>query len=231
MNPDSVFQYYLYNQAQPGQEMYYTPQPYEDPKKWEEALARKPDPHSVPVLARGFGEMANRIEMQDLAVNGMQARLHDINAALKEMKNKHELDVASRITESKRRHIVFTQRCLTLATKVQILRNRGYAMDSAEEELKKKLVALEKMTFDPVLGGRQEEIWARMSGVRERARIIQEETEKLGKTIEGQQNGELLSEEEQNQLQKVKFSAIFFQSGPSNTEHSCSEAMTSNWNT
>jgi nuclear pore complex protein Nup54 len=202
-NPDSVFQYYLYNQAQPGQEMYYTPQSYEDPKKWEEALAKKPSPHSVPILIRGFRELNGRIAMQDYAVNGMQRRLHEINKALEDMKNKHELDVASRITESKRRHIVFTQRCLTLATKVQILRNRGYAMDSAEEELKKKLVALEKMTFDPVLGGRQEEIWARMSGVRERARIIQDETEKLGKTIEGQQNGEILSEDEQNQLEKL----------------------------
>ena len=76
-------------------------------------------------------------------------------------------------------------------------------MDQAEEELKKKLIELEKRTFDPVLGGRQEEIWARMSGVRERARILQEETERLGKTVEGQQNGEILSEDVQKALEKV----------------------------
>ena len=101
------------------------------------------------------------------------------------------------------RSVVFTQRTLALATKVQILHNRGYAMDQAEEELRKKLLELEKKTFDPVLGGRQEEIWARMSGVRERARILQEETEKLGKAVESQQNGELLSDEDQKQLDKV----------------------------
>ena len=78
-------------------------------------------------------------------------------------------------------------------------------MDPQEEDLKKKLIELEKQAFDPVLGGRQEEIWARMSGVRERARILQEETEKMGKTIEQQQNGELLSEEDQKALEKVKF--------------------------
>ena len=72
------------------------------------------------------------------------------------------------------------------------------------EDLKKKLIELEKQTFDPVLGGRQEEIWARMSGVRERARILQEETEKLGKTIEQQQNGELLTDEDQKALEKVR---------------------------
>jgi nuclear pore complex protein Nup54 len=76
-------------------------------------------------------------------------------------------------------------------------------MDQSEEDLKKKLIELEKRAFDPVLGGRQEEIWARMSGVRERARILQEETEKLGKTIEQQQNGELLTEEDQKALEKL----------------------------
>jgi hypothetical protein len=42
-----------------------------------------------------------------------------------------------------------------------------------------------------------------MSGVRERARILQEETEKIGKSIESQQNGELLSEDDQKALDKV----------------------------
>lgn len=43
-----------------------------------------------------------------------------------------------------------------------------------------------------------------MSGVRERARILQEETEKLGKNIDSQQNGELLSGEDQKALEKVR---------------------------
>jgi nuclear pore complex protein Nup54 len=119
------------------------------------------------------------------------------------LKDTHELNVASRITEARRKHIVFTQRTLALATKVQILRNRGYVMDPQEEELKKKLAELEKKTFDPVLSGRQDEIWARMSGVRERARILQEETEKVGKAIDSQQNGELLSEADQRSIEKV----------------------------
>jgi len=43
-----------------------------------------------------------------------------------------------------------------------------------------------------------------MSGVRERARILQAETEKLGKTIDNQQNGEILTEEDQKALEKVR---------------------------
>lgn len=202
-NPECSFQHYFYNAVNPDEAPFYGPAPHEDERKWEEALAKKPSPGSIPVLARGFEEIAARINAQVLAVTGLRTRLHEINNSLSLMKDQHELNFASRITEAKRKHIVHTQRTLALATKVQILRNRGYVMDQAEEELKKKLIELEKKTFDPVLGGRQEEIWARMSGVRERARILQEETEKLGKAIEGQQNGEILSEEDQKALEKV----------------------------
>jgi nuclear pore complex protein Nup54 len=192
-HPTCAFQYYFYNSVDPDKVPFYGPSPNEDERKWEEALANKPSPNSIPVLARGFEDIHERV----------QTRLHEINNALSLMKDAHDLDRASRINEAKRKHIVFTQRTLALATKVQILRNRGYDMDQAEEGLKKKLIELERKTFDPVLGGRQEEIWARMSGVRERARILQEETERMGKTIESQQNGELLNADDQKALEKV----------------------------
>ncbi|KAF1997216.1 hypothetical protein P154DRAFT_296345 [Amniculicola lignicola CBS 123094] len=203
-HPDCAFQFYFYNAVNPDNAPFYGPQQGEDERKWDEALSKKPSPGSIPILYRGFEELAGRIQLQSQAVNQLQIRLHEINNSLMVTKNTHELGIASRITEAKRRHIVFTQRTLALATKVQILRNRGYVMDQAEEELKKKLMELEKKTFDPVLAGRQEEIWARMSSVRERARILEEETEKMGKAIQDQQqNGELLSEEDQKQLQKI----------------------------
>lgn len=187
----------------PEEAPFYGPSANEDHRKWEEALSKKPSEGSIPVLARGFEEIAARIQYQALAVKVLRTRIHEINNSLSLMKDAHELTIASRITEAKRKHIVHTQRTLALATKVQILRNRGYVMDQAEEELKKKLMELEKQTFDPVLGGRQEEIWARMSGVRERAQILQKETEKLGKTIENQQNGEVLSDDDKKALEKV----------------------------
>ncbi|PSN68426.1 hypothetical protein BS50DRAFT_573331 [Corynespora cassiicola Philippines] len=203
MDPECAFQYYFYNHVNPDEAPFYGPQPFEDERKWEEALSKKPSPGSIPVLARGFEEVAARINQQTLAVTALRTRLHEINNSLSLMKDAHELNVASRITEAKRKHIVHTQRTLALATKVQIMRNRGYVMDQAEEELKKKLIELEKKTFDPVLGGRQEEIWARMSGVRERARILQEETEKVGRAVDNQQNGEILSEDDQKALEKL----------------------------
>jgi nuclear pore complex protein Nup54 len=202
--PDCVFQTYFYNQVEPDRAVFFGPQPYEDPKKWDEALSKKPNPGAIPVLAVGFETIAKRIMQQEAAITALQSRMHEINASLNLMKNKHELEFASRMAEAKRRHIVFAKKTLAIATKVQILRNRGYGMLPAEEELKKQLVALEKKIVDPALTGRQEEIWARMSGVRERARILQEETERLGKTVEGQKNGLQLSEDEQKQLDKVR---------------------------
>ncbi|KAF1833131.1 hypothetical protein BDW02DRAFT_570319 [Decorospora gaudefroyi] len=202
-NPECVFQYYFYNSVKPEEAPFYGPSQGEDERKWEEALSKKPSAGAIPVLARGFEQVGERIKQQAAAVTALRTRLHEINNSLSLLKDAHELTVASRITEAKRKHIVFTQRTLALATKVQILRNRGYVMDQQEEDLKKKLIELEKQTFDPVLGGRQEEIWARMSGVRERARILQEETEKLGKTIDQQQNGELLTDEDQKALEKL----------------------------
>jgi nuclear pore complex protein Nup54 len=51
-------------------------------------------------------------------------------------------------------------------------------MDNAEEELKMKLSKLEKEVFDPSLNGREQEIWARMLGIREIGKRLQKEIEK-----------------------------------------------------
>jgi len=81
---------------------------------------------------------------------------------------------------AKRKHIVIKQRCLALATKVQILQNRGYQLGGVEEDLKIKLQALDKEASDPGLDARGDEIWARMIIVRERAQLLRAEIEKAG---------------------------------------------------
>jgi len=201
-SPNCAVQAYCYNQVPVDHVPFYGPGPLEDEKKWEEALAKKPSKGSIPVLVKGFQEVAQRLNIQAQAVVHLQNRLHEINNSLTVMMQTHDLVVAVRAAEAKRRHTAFTQRCLALATKVQILRNRGYAMDTAEEELKKKLVELEKKAFDPILGGRQEEIWARMSAVRARASLLQEESEKMGKNLENG-DAESLDEEGMKKVKKV----------------------------
>lgn len=201
---NTAFQHYFYNQVDPQNVPYYVAPADEDPKAWEEALSKKPNEGAIPVLGRGFRSVAGRLETQAKAVEALQARLHEMNNSLTEMLQKHDLEITVRTTEAKRKHIALTKRCLALATKAQILRNRGYAMDPREEELRKKLKELEKKAFDPMLNGRQEEIWARMSAVRARARLLQEEIEKLGKTA-GKPEGEQLDEEHVKAIRKVSF--------------------------
>ncbi|KAH0537163.1 hypothetical protein FGG08_006033 [Glutinoglossum americanum] len=201
-NPASstcAFQHYFYNYVGPEKAPFYRPTPREDEKKWEEALSRKPEAGWVPVIAIGFQELFTRIVTQMQILNAYNTRLHEINGCLEGMLQKHDLLITIRAMDAKRRHIALGQRCLALATKVQVLRNRGYAMGGDEEDLKKKLIELEKGVADPALAGRGEEIWARMVGIRERSKLLQEEMARMGKKTEG--NG--LNEDVLKQAEKV----------------------------
>ena len=74
-------------------------------------------------------------------------------------------------------------------------------MDTAEEELKQKLTALERKVCDPSLQGRGEEIWARMVSVRERVRQLQFEMERLG--VRGKGEEQVIDEETMKKARKV----------------------------
>ena len=69
--------------------------------------------------------------------------------------------------------------------KLQVLRSRGFALDAAEESLRKSLLALEKQTFDGAFVAREEEIWARMVQLRERGRWLEEEGRRIAAEGEG----------------------------------------------
>jgi nuclear pore complex protein Nup54 len=201
-DPECVFQHYFYKNVGKEAAPYFGPQPYDDPRKWEEALKAKPDDGLIPVLARGFGQegIAQKLDIQAKAVEQLNARAHEINNSLKLKIEQHDLVFSVKAVEARRKHLALSRRCLALATKVQVLRNRGYALDGAEEDLKEKLGKLEAKAFDPVLSGRQEEIWARMTVVRERAQMLKDETEKLGKQAG---DGETIDEENMLKVKKV----------------------------
>lgn len=150
-------------------------------------MSKKPHPGAVPIIVKGFQLLGKRMVFQNQLLSTLQGRLHEINNGLNEMLRRHDLVISTRAAEARKRHIRLNLQCTRLATKVQVLRNRGYAMDSTEEELKKKLLALENKVMDPALNGRAEEIWARMVSVRERGRQLQRELEKAGRTLPKEQ--------------------------------------------
>ena len=77
-------------------------------------------------------------------------------------------------------------------------------MDNAEEELGAKLKALEREVFDPSLNGREQEIWARMLGIRERGKKLKAEMEKLG--LAARNEDAVLDEETVQIAKKVRSS-------------------------
>ena len=182
---------------------YYRPSPNEDPKAWEEALSKKPGPGYIPVLCVGFNQMGERIKLQQRNLSNFNTRLHEINASLTKMMQDNETKTSIRTIDARRKHVVLKQRCLALATKVQVLRNRGYAMAGDEEDLRTKLLALEKNVTDPGLGARGEEIWARMLIVQDRARTLRTDIEKAGTDTP-----DVLDEETSRQAKKVRSSTL-----------------------
>ncbi|KAI4731038.1 hypothetical protein E4T49_01083 [Aureobasidium sp. EXF-10728] len=191
-NPETaecMMQHYFYVQVPPEQTPFISMPPNADEREWEKALRNKPTPGSVPVIAKGFEALGTRLKTQVEAVKQLQMRLHEMNNSLGAMMQKHELVLSVRAAEAKRKHIGLSQRCLALAVRAQVLANRGFVLDGAEEELKKKLATLEKAVFDPAFSGREEEIWARMVAIRERTRWLQEESEKLGRQVTGENSG------------------------------------------
>ncbi len=182
-SPNSVFQTYLYNSVPPEKAPFFSPGPQDDEAKWEEALRKKPSPGAVPVMVKGFQQLALRMGKQYQHLLILQGRLHEINDGLEMLLRKHDLEISTRAAECRRKHLKLSHQCLRLAASVQVLRNRGYAMDSPEEELRKRLLTLERSVFDPALNGRGEEIWARMVSVRERGRQLQREYERAGKNL------------------------------------------------
>ncbi|MCJ1477324.1 hypothetical protein MMC13_005995 [Lambiella insularis] len=174
------FHTYLYNTVPEDAAPFFRPGPLDNEDKWEEAHRKRPSPGAIPFIVRGFYQLGQRVLIQEEHLRVLQGRLHEINSGLTDLLNRHDVDITTRTTECRRKHQALSQKCLLLATKTQVLRNRGYAMDAPEEELRQKLMTLEKKVFDPALNGRGEEIWARMVSVRERGRIFQYEIEKRG---------------------------------------------------
>ena len=142
-----------------------------------------------------------RMQQQYSNLAILRGRLKEINDGLNSLLQKHDLDTTIRLVECRRKHLLLSKQCMALAAKTQVLRNRGYVMDAAEEELSKKLVGLERQVTDPALAGRSEEIWARMVSVRERVRLVQREYEKAGRSLDGEDG--VVDEEVMKRVGKV----------------------------
>lgn len=204
---------YLYQHVESETDaLKYRPGPGEDEDKWEEAVSKRPGPDWVPLLVQGFFQLGRKAQIQMEAIQRCNMMLQEINTSLDVQLDKHRQNVATRLEECKRRQAASARRTLALAVKVQILRNRGYVMDNAEEELKTKLENLQRQVFDPSLSAREQEVWARMLGIRERAKRLKLEMEKVAPAANGDDS--TLDEESIKAAKKVTVPAFGFEQYP-----------------
>ena len=202
-NPNCAFKTYLYNKVDEHTVPLYGPGPNEDPKEWEEALQHKPAPNYIPVLCAGFPSIIARVALQRRVIVEFNNKLHAINATLDAILSRHDLEHTVRAFNARRRHAELSKRCLVLASRVQVLRNRGYALSGDEDELKQKLAGIDKSIQDPALSARMEELWSRLIILRGYADNLKDEINKPGFA-----DSDGLGEEIEAKAKKVGFAAM-----------------------
>ncbi|TGZ83252.1 hypothetical protein EX30DRAFT_317311 [Ascodesmis nigricans] len=178
-HPDYAFRAYFYNHVGKERASQYQKPANEDVQAYEKAWDERPNDSCVPVQANGFNDLEQRVKSQEAQVNHFRVALHNIQNQLEAIQNTHDLHTSSKLEDCRRRHVALSKRALSLAAKVQVLRNRGYALQPEEEELKKRLEGLARQVTDPAATGRMNEIWARMQVVMERARVMEESLSKV----------------------------------------------------
>lgn len=224
-SPNCAFQYYFYNKVPANEVMLYVKPPEQDQMKWDQAMNEKPDATSVPVLAVGFTDLQKRMATQEQQVDSYRARIHELNNKLNELTSRHDLNTTVKIAEMQAKHAELAHKTLKLAVKAQVLRNRGLVLRNDEEGLKEKLEKLSSNLEDPAIYGRINEIWARMTALREMARVMnsrgeerldeynldwdlqEEQLERIAKILKDQQAGiaylSKILTEDQEEMQRI----------------------------
>ncbi|KAJ2991130.1 hypothetical protein NUW58_g2634 [Xylaria curta] len=209
-NPNTSFKYYFYNHVGQARVPFFQPGPGEDIREWEQAMHDKPDPGYVPALASGFAAVSERLKMQEKALTKYRYTMHSINACLDAILSQQDLQTSVRALNARRKHAVLRQRCLALATKVQVLRNRGFSLDKEEDDLKLKLETLDQSLTDPALSARTEELWSRLLLLRGYADTLRNEIERRGAEAqeglgeEAEAKAKKILEDYDKQLQTLK---------------------------
>ncbi|KAI5787135.1 nucleoporin complex subunit 54-domain-containing protein [Geopyxis carbonaria] len=178
-HPDYAFRYYFFNHIGKERAALYQKPPQEDSAAWEKAWSERPNDSCVPVRANGFRELDLRVRTQENQVQVFRGELWAIQEKLNRIQSQHDLSTSIKLEDCRRRHLALARRALSLAAKVQVLKNRGYALQPEEEQLKKRLDALTKAVSDPASYGRMNEIWARMMVVQEKAKLMEESLGKV----------------------------------------------------
>lgn len=110
-----------------------------DPKLWEEAKQKNPDPKKfMPVPLVGFQELNSRFKQQQMVNQLHKNKLRQLSHQVSEMQ-KHVAAMRSKLEECRRKNIVLGNKVLKVLIIQEIENKRGFPIQADEEELRSRV--------------------------------------------------------------------------------------------
>lgn len=157
--------------------MLYTKPPYILQEEWDQAMEMKPKGNYsvIPIQLNGFDDLNQRNQLQIENVAQIRLILKEMLDKNTQLHQRHELDTAARILKVQSRNVQIEKRILKLGSHLAILKNRGLPMSINEEKMWSQFKTLLKRSEDPAGLGKTNELWARLSVLKERAKNISDQ--------------------------------------------------------
>lgn len=112
------------------------------PKLWQQAVANNPDPtRLVPVEAKGFPALKERVAAQDKATASHLQKLSEIEEILATLQQKHDVATLWRLEQYAKRHRELVRRTLHLMRRLELLAAHGQGISADEEAFVRQLSA------------------------------------------------------------------------------------------
>lgn len=113
-----------------------------DPKLWELAKQKNPDPRKfIPIPLIGFQALNERFKLQQFETQQQRARLGQLSEQVSEMQ-KHVAAMKSKIEECKRKKVVLGSRVLKVLIMAEIENRRGFPIQADEEKLRSRMESI-----------------------------------------------------------------------------------------
>ncbi|KAG8738048.1 hypothetical protein FRC10_007328 [Ceratobasidium sp. 414] len=205
-SPSCRFQYYFYNLVDQPQN-YGRPANATNEGNWKRAVSENPNPERlVPALALGFDDLKKRVASQQTQSTAHLAALAALRTRLTELTQKHAESHTTRLARAAQQHTELARRVRQLARQLHMLipSVRRSALGPDEDELRRRLGALEEGAGMARMGARMNELWAAVGSaqaMRERAKregagsavewaVVDEEgLANIARILKDQQNG------------------------------------------
>lgn len=163
---------FVYNKCNETEAILYVKPANFTQEDWDKALADRPNANLIPIEVKGFEDLNQRHNLQCDHVAHARIILTQILEKLTNMSQKHELNTAARILKAHTRNSKIQTRIMKLATQIAVLKNKDLPLNVQEESLVTEFYKLLNTSNDPAGLGKNNELWARLAILKERAKTL-----------------------------------------------------------